>query len=220
MVSVQRRFLKSLEAALESSTPIESITHPSDFKVSNIKMYCCVSLNSLSSLHLCLCEWILWKRKMFKLCTPNVCSASCHCHPSFFVSLIKNSWWNCYETLLNFKIVCNQWKYTNEDIFHHSLQNILLNVASAFLSFADHFKLYSSFCASHSKAQKLLHPTEGNQALQQFLAARNPRQQHSNTLESYLIKPIQRILKYPLLLQQLRNLCDTNTEEYRNLVGK
>ncbi|ODN06327.1 Protein still life, isoforms C/SIF type 2 [Orchesella cincta] len=128
MVSVQRRFLKSLEAALESSTPIESITHPSDFK------------------------------------------------------------------------------------------NILLNIASAFLSFADHFKLYSSFCASHSKAQKLLHPTEGNQALQQFLASRNPRQQHSNTLESYLIKPIQRILKYPLLLQQLRNLCDTNTEEYRNLV--
>lgn len=33
MVSVQRRFLKSLEAALESSTPIESIQHPSDFKV-------------------------------------------------------------------------------------------------------------------------------------------------------------------------------------------
>ena len=101
-----------------------------------------------------------------------------------------------------------------------SPQNILLNIASAFLSFADHFKLYSSFCASHSKAQKLLHPTEGNHALQQFLAARNPRQQHSNTLESYLIKPIQRILKYPLLLQQLRNLCDTNTEEYRNLVGE
>jgi len=99
-------------------------------------------------------------------------------------------------------------------------QNILVNVAAAFLSFADHFKLYSSFCASHSKAQKLLHPVEGNQALQSFLAARNFKQQHSNTLESYLIKPIQRILKYPLLLQQLRNLCDTNSEEYRSLVGK
>ena len=33
MVSVQRRFLKSLEAALDSSTPIESISHPADFKV-------------------------------------------------------------------------------------------------------------------------------------------------------------------------------------------
>lgn len=61
---------------------------------------------------------------------------------------------------------------------------------------------------------------EGNQALQEFLAARNPRQQHSSTLESYLIKPIQRILKYPLLLQQLRNLTDPNCDEHQHLVGK
>lgn len=60
---------------------------------------------------------------------------------------------------------------------------------------------------------------EGNQALQEFLAARNPRQQHSSTLESYLIKPIQRILKYPLLLQQLRNLTDSSTDEHQHLVG-
>lgn len=61
---------------------------------------------------------------------------------------------------------------------------------------------------------------EGNQALQEFLAARNPRQQHSFTLESYLIKPIQRILKYPLLLQQLRNLTEPTTDEHQHLVGK
>lgn len=61
---------------------------------------------------------------------------------------------------------------------------------------------------------------EGNQALQEFLAARNPKQQHSSTLESYLIKPIQRILKYPLLLQQLRNLTDVNSEEHLHLVGE
>ena len=60
---------------------------------------------------------------------------------------------------------------------------------------------------------------EGNQALQEFLAARNPRQQHSSTLESYLIKPIQRILKYPLLLQQLRNLTDPSADEHQHLVG-
>lgn len=61
---------------------------------------------------------------------------------------------------------------------------------------------------------------EGNQALQEFLIARNPKQQHSSTLESYLIKPIQRILKYPLLLQQLRNLTDPHVEEHLHLVGK
>nr|CAD7587203.1 unnamed protein product [Timema genevievae] len=105
--------------------------------------------------------------------------------------------------------------------FEHSSQfkNILFSVGSAFLYYVNHFKLYSSFCASHSKAQKVLHPNEGNQSLQEFLAARNPRQQHSSTLESYLIKPIQRILKYPLLLQQLRNLTDPQADEHQHLVG-
>jgi T-lymphoma invasion and metastasis-inducing protein 1 len=104
--------------------------------------------------------------------------------------------------------------------FEHPSQfkNVLFSVGSAFLYYVNHFKLYSSFCASHSKAQKVLHPNEGNQALQEFLLARNPRQQHSSTLESYLIKPIQRILKYPLLLQQLRNLTDPQADEHQHLV--
>ncbi|XP_020713889.1 protein still life, isoform SIF type 1 isoform X8 [Ceratitis capitata] len=103
--------------------------------------------------------------------------------------------------------------------FDHSSQfrNVLFAIGSAFLYYVNHFKLYSSFCASHSKAQKVLHPNEGNHALQEFLAARNPKQQHSSTLESYLIKPIQRILKYPLLLQQLRNLTDARADEHLHL---
>ncbi|XP_017493149.1 PREDICTED: protein still life, isoforms C/SIF type 2 isoform X3 [Rhagoletis zephyria] len=103
--------------------------------------------------------------------------------------------------------------------FEHSGQfrNVLFAIGSAFLYYVNHFKLYSSFCASHSKAQKVLHPNEGNHALQEFLAARNPKQQHSSTLESYLIKPIQRILKYPLLLQQLRNLTDSRADEHLHL---
>lgn len=118
------------------------------------------------------------------------------------------------------------------------LQNVLFAIGSAFLYYVNHFKLYSSFCASHSKAQKVLHPSkchcqlfhiletnfgfpfadEGNQALQEFLLSKNPRQEHSSTLESYLIKPIQRILKYPLLLQQLKNLTDPYAEEHHHLI--
>ncbi|XP_059351584.1 protein still life, isoform SIF type 1-like isoform X3 [Daphnia carinata] len=100
----------------------------------------------------------------------------------------------------------------------YQFKNVLFAIGSAFLQHANHFKLYSSFCASHSKAQKVLLPNEGSQALQEFLQSRNPRQQHSSTLESYLIKPIQRILKYPLLLQQLRNLTDPNSSEHQHLV--
>lgn len=100
----------------------------------------------------------------------------------------------------------------------YEFKNVLFSIGSAFLYYASQFKLYSSFCASHSKAQKVLHPSEGNQALQEFLASRNPRQQHSATLESYLIKPIQRILKYPLLLQQLKALTTPGSDEHRHLL--
>ena len=46
----------------------------------------------------------------------------------------------------------------------------------------------------------------------------NTKRQQSTSLESYLIKPIQRILKYPLLLQQLKNVTPSNSEEHRHLV--
>ncbi|CAG0889931.1 unnamed protein product [Darwinula stevensoni] len=96
-------------------------------------------------------------------------------------------------------------------------KNVLFALGNAFLFHSKNFKLYSSFCASHSKAQKILHPHEGNQALQRFLRLRNPRGQHSMSLESYLIKPIQRILQYPLLLTQLQQLTPVGSEEHQHL---
>ena len=59
---------------------------------------------------------------------------------------------------------------------------------------------------------------EGNQALQDFLHSLNPRQQHSTAVESYLIKPIQRILKYPLLLTQMKNLAVSKSDEQQHLI--
>jgi len=55
--------------------------------------------------------------------------------------------------------------------------------------------------------------------LQDFLRSCNPRQQLSVTFESYLIKPIQRILKYPLLLRQLMELTEAYSDEHRHLAG-
>ncbi|XP_071133546.1 protein still life, isoform SIF type 1-like isoform X4 [Mytilus edulis] len=98
------------------------------------------------------------------------------------------------------------------------LRRVLFSLGGSFLFYANHFKVYSSFCASHTRSQKILNPvSEINQSLKEFLQARNPKQQHSATLESYLIKPIQRILKYPLLLQQLCNLTDDDTDEHYHL---
>ncbi|KAL0614340.1 T-lymphoma invasion and metastasis-inducing protein 1 [Plecturocebus cupreus] len=94
---------------------------------------------------------------------------------------------------------------------------VLFSLGGSFLYYADRFKLYSAFCASHTKVPKVLVKAKTDTAFKAFLDAQNPKQQHSSTLESYLIKPIQRILKYPLLLKELFALTDAESEEHYHL---
>uniref|UniRef100_A0A1A8J3A8 T-cell lymphoma invasion and metastasis 2 n=1 Tax=Nothobranchius kuhntae TaxID=321403 RepID=A0A1A8J3A8_NOTKU len=97
------------------------------------------------------------------------------------------------------------------------LQKLLFSLGGSFLYYADHFKLYSGFCANHIKVQQVLKRAKTDQAFKEFLDARNPTKQHSSTLESYLIKPVQRVLKYPLLLRELVSLTDADSEEHYHL---
>ncbi|XP_031220211.1 T-lymphoma invasion and metastasis-inducing protein 1 isoform X2 [Mastomys coucha] len=96
-------------------------------------------------------------------------------------------------------------------------KKVLFSLGGSFLYYADRFKLYSAFCASHTKVPKVLVKAKTDTAFKAFLDAQNPRQQHSSTLESYLIKPIQRVLKYPLLLRELFALTDADSEEHYHL---
>uniref|UniRef100_UPI0037E74F56 rho guanine nucleotide exchange factor TIAM2-like n=1 Tax=Semicossyphus pulcher TaxID=241346 RepID=UPI0037E74F56 len=96
-------------------------------------------------------------------------------------------------------------------------KKLLFSLGGSFLYYADHFKLYSGFCANHIKVQKVLERAKTDQAFKEFLDARNPTKQHSSTLESYLIKPVQRVLKYPLLLRELVSLTDSDSEEHYHL---
>ncbi|KAE8621647.1 hypothetical protein XENTR_v10004906 [Xenopus tropicalis] len=96
-------------------------------------------------------------------------------------------------------------------------KKVLFSLGGSFLYYADRFKLYSAFCASHTKVPKVLVKAKTDSNFKAFLDAQNPKQQHSSTLESYLIKPIQRILKYPLLLKELYSLTDAESEEHYHL---
>ncbi|KAG8123698.1 hypothetical protein E2320_019088, partial [Naja naja] len=91
-------------------------------------------------------------------------------------------------------------------------RKLLFSLGGSFLYYADHFKLYSGFCANHIKVQKpkLI-------ILSRLFWMRNPTKQHSSTLESFLIKPVQRVLKYPLLLKELVSLTDVESEEHYHL---
>ncbi|XP_074165560.1 rho guanine nucleotide exchange factor TIAM2 isoform X2 [Sminthopsis crassicaudata] len=96
-------------------------------------------------------------------------------------------------------------------------RKLLFSLGGSFLYYADHFKLYSGFCANHIKVQKVLERAKTDKAFKAFLDARNPTKQHASTLESYLIKPVQRVLKYPLLLKELVSLTDNESEEHYHL---
>lgn len=60
----------------------------------------------------------------------------------------------------NFQIKLERYFCLLNNIVFCLFQNVLFAVGNAFLYYVNHFKLYSSFCASHSKAQKVLHPSE------------------------------------------------------------
>ncbi|KAF6716261.1 T-lymphoma invasion and metastasis-inducing protein 1 [Oryzias melastigma] len=96
-------------------------------------------------------------------------------------------------------------------------KKVLFSLGGSFLYYADRFKIYSAFCASHTKVPKVLAKAKTDPDFKAFLAERNPKQQHSSTLESYLIKPIQRVLKYPLLLKELYSHTDPDSEEHYHL---
>ncbi|XP_044024082.1 rho guanine nucleotide exchange factor TIAM2 isoform X2 [Siniperca chuatsi] len=96
-------------------------------------------------------------------------------------------------------------------------KKLLFSLGGSFLYYADHFKHYSGFCANHIKVQKVLERAKTDRAFKHFLEARNPTNQHSSSLESYLIKPVQRVLKYPLLLRELVSLTDPESPEHTHL---
>ncbi|KAM6915080.1 rho guanine nucleotide exchange factor TIAM2-like [Xenentodon cancila] len=96
-------------------------------------------------------------------------------------------------------------------------KKLLFSLGGSFLYYADHFKLYSGFCANHIKVQNVLERAKTDGAFKHFLEARNPTNQHSSSLESFLIKPVQRVLKYPLLLRELVSLTDVESPEHAHL---
>jgi T-lymphoma invasion and metastasis-inducing protein 1 len=91
-------------------------------------------------------------------------------------------------------------------------------IADLFISYSNAFRQYSTFCASHSRAVKLLSDEKSPQSLQlkEWLSRRSSGQL-AQSLESYLIKPIQRVLKYPLLLSQMKSFCPKESNEWQKL---
>eukprot|EP00127_Corallochytrium_limacisporum_P007106 Clim_evm25s242 gene=Clim_evmTU25s242 len=95
-------------------------------------------------------------------------------------------------------------------------------LAAAFVENAEAFKLYSEYCALYPAVENYLMTKKDmskkeNEEFQEFLEARNPKKEMSASLDSYLIKPVQRILKYPLLLRELIKYTEEDADDMQDL---
>lgn len=84
-----------------------------------------------------------------------------------------------------------------------NLGSIVAIYAPAFVKVMPFFKMYSMYCHKYtSAAERLQEIRDSNREIDDFLAQKEQKSQKTS-LRSLLIKPIQRICKYPLLFTEL-----------------
>ncbi|XP_033874774.3 pleckstrin homology domain-containing family G member 1-like isoform X2 [Acipenser ruthenus] len=87
-------------------------------------------------------------------------------------------------------------------------------IAECFVAKSEDFHIYTQYCTNYPRSVAVLTECMRNKALSKFFRERQEALQHSLPLGSYLLKPVQRILKYHLLLHEIANHLDKDTEAY------
>jgi hypothetical protein len=86
---------------------------------------------------------------------------------------------------------------------HPTLKDVASVYAPAFRHIMPFFKMYAVYCHQYNSAiQRLLEVRTTNSELHDFLTQKEQKSEFTS-LSSLLIKPVQRICKYPLLFQEL-----------------
>lgn len=119
----------------------------------------------------------------------------------------------------NVEVLLNVNNKLNDDLKASEDDDTIL-IGKIFLGMADFFKMYTAYCANQPKAMEILDKLGRNPSFKTFTdkCMQNPSCR-GLTLFSFLIKPIQRICKYPLLLRDLLKNTLTDHEDYDNLVN-
>ena len=77
-------------------------------------------------------------------------------------------------------------------------------IAEAFIGIAPFFKLYCSYCQNYTLALSTLRKLQGAGPFAEYLASQSARKEAKGLpLEAFLIKPVQRLTKYPLFFHGL-----------------
>ncbi|XP_032440701.1 pleckstrin homology domain-containing family G member 3 isoform X4 [Xiphophorus hellerii] len=87
-------------------------------------------------------------------------------------------------------------------------------IASCFVSKSEDFDIYTQYCTSYPESVEALTKCMNNISVAKFFRDRQASLKHSLPLGSYLLKPVQRILKYHLLLQEIAKHFGPQKEGY------
>ncbi|XP_026171100.1 mucin-5AC isoform X2 [Mastacembelus armatus] len=88
-------------------------------------------------------------------------------------------------------------------------------IADCFVERSEAFDIYTLYCMNYPNSVAVLRDCMKNESLVRFFQERQTTLNHSLPLETYLLKPVQRILKYHLLLQELSKHFDKTDPGYQ-----
>lgn len=88
-----------------------------------------------------------------------------------------------------------------------------------FLAMADYLKMYTGFCASQTNiAQRISDLTKSNSSFRKFLDAKlKDEKLRGLTLTAFLVMPIQRVCRFPLLLKQIAKSTPVSHPDFKKL---
>lgn len=95
-----------------------------------------------------------------------------------------------------------------------------LGIGDIFVAMAKDLRVYTSYCNSHGKAAKTLNKCRETKDFRRFLEVRSEYPEVNRLdLTDFLIKPVQRVLKYKLLIRELLRYTDYNHSDHEHLVA-
>ncbi|XP_047466493.1 pleckstrin homology domain-containing family G member 3 isoform X4 [Mugil cephalus] len=93
-------------------------------------------------------------------------------------------------------------------------ENDPVAIAQCFVNKSEDFEIYTQYCTNYPNSVASLTDCMRSKTLAKFFMDRQASLKRSLPLGSYLLKPVQRILKYHLLLQEIAKHFDPDEEGY------
>ncbi|KAJ3158185.1 spermatogenesis-associated protein 13 [Geranomyces michiganensis] len=116
------------------------------------------------------------------------------------------------EFLTNLEMCVGTKTRENED-------DVSCAVANVFIEMQQRFKVYSQYCTQHDGAIKTLNEYESRPEMVTFLKDFRGLAQTKLDVKDYLIKPVQRLCRYPLLISELMKHSIVDSVDLETLVA-